>query len=435
LYLYYIVCGRKAGLKGNYEPEMNKIMKKYIYIIGSMLLLAPSLISAQEELDRYLVTAAENNPGLKTKFNEYLAALEVAPQVRLLPDPQVAFASFIRPVETRVGPQQFKFSVSQMFPWFGTLETRENVAIQSAKAKYEVFLEAKSRLFNDVRSNYFNIYFNRQAIEITRENLEILASFQKLAIIKVEAGLVSAVDEYRIEMEKGDLENQLALLIDQQMVLEVAFTNLLNTDQDLEIYTPEILWTQDLLLDKEQVLDSISRNNHQLLVLNLQQQVLDFRKDLAEKVGKPDFQIGFDYTMVGQGSVNLAGTDAILFPKVGITIPLYRTKYKAMVNEVVLLQEAKKAEEVDKLNLLETILENTWKEYMDSNRRITLYQSQLNLADQSLKLLETEYSTGNKFFEEILRMERKVLTYGLELEKARSDKQAAISFINYLMGN
>ena len=414
---------------------MNKIMKKYIYISGLLLLLAPSLISAQEELDRYLITAAENNPGLKTKFNEYLAALEVAPQVRSLPDPQVAFAYFIRPVETRVGPQQFKFSASQMFPWFGTLETRENVANQSAKAKYEVFLEAKSRLFNDVRSNYFNIYFNRQAIEITRENLEILASFQKLANIKVEAGLVSAVDEYRIEMEMGDLENQLALLIDQQMVLEVAFTNLLNTDQDLEIYTPEILWTQDLLLDKGQVLDSISKNNHQLLALNLQQQVLDFRKDLAEKIGKPDFQIGFDYTVVGQGSNNLAGTDAILFPKVGITIPLYRNKYKAMVNEVVLLQEAKKAEEVDKLNLLETILENTWKEYMDSNRRITLYQSQLNLADQSLKLLETEYSTGNNFFEEILRMERKLLTYGLELEKARSDKQAAISFINYLMGN
>ena len=39
----------------------------------------------------------------------------------------------------------------------------------------------------------------------------------------------------------------------------------------------------------------------------------------------------------------------------------------------------------------------------------------------------------DKNFEEILRMERRVLKYGLELERARSDKQAAISFINYLM--
>jgi outer membrane protein TolC len=409
-------------------------MKKYIFLIGFFLLLMPSLISAQQELEQYLVIAAENNPGLKAKFNEYMAALEVAPQVNSLPDPQAAFSYFIRPVETRVGPQQFRFSASQMFPWFGILHARENVANQSAKAKYEVFLEAKSRLFNEVRSSYYNIYFNKRAIEITRENLEILASFQNLANIKVETGKVSAVDEYRIEMEIGDLENQLALLIDEQVVLEMMFTKLLNEEHSLEIYIPEILWTHDLALEKEQVMDSINVNNHQLLVLNLQHEVLEFRKELAKKAGKPNFQIGFDYTLVGQGTENLAGTDAFVFPRVGITIPLYRTKYKAMVNEVAYLQQAKEAEESDRLNLLETILEKSWKEYKDSKRRINLYQTQQTLADQSLKLLETEYSTGNKNFEEILRMERKLLTYGLELEKARSDKQAAISFINYLMG-
>jgi hypothetical protein len=46
-----------------------------------------------------------------------------------------------------------------------------------------------------------------------------------------------------------------------------------------------------------------------------------------------------------------------------------------------------------------------------------------------------EYTTANKNFEEILRMERKQLFYALELEKARSDKQAAVSFIDYLAGN
>lgn len=413
---------------------MHRIMKRYKYIIGLLLLLISFMVSAQQELDNYLLTAANNNPGLKAKFNDYMAALEIAPQVNALPDPQVAFAYFISPVETRVGPQQFKFSASQMFPWFGTLKTKENVAIQAAKVKYEVFLESKSRLFNEVRSTYFNIYFNRTAIEITRENLVILGTFRKLANIKVEAGKVSAVDEYRITMEIGDLENQLALLIDKQKVLEVMFINHLNADDNLEITTPGTLWTNDIAIRKEQVMDSIRSNNHQLLVLALQQDVLSFRKELAEKLGKPDFSVGLDYTVVGQGTNGLAGTDAFVFPKVGITIPLYRNKYKAMVNEVVYLQEAKDAEKTDKINLLETILENAWKEYLDADRRIRLYLTQLSLADQSLKLLETEYATGNKYFEEILRMERKLLNYGLELEKARSDKQAAISFINYLMG-
>jgi outer membrane protein TolC len=380
------------------------------------------------------VIAAESNPGLRVKFNDYMAALEVAPQVNALPDPQVAFAYFISPVETRVGPQQFRFSASQMFPWFGTLKAKENVANQAAKAKYEVFLESKSRLFNDVRSNYYNIYFNRRAIEITMENLEILRSFKRLANIKVETGKVSAIDEYRIEMEISDMENHLALLKDNQHVLEVVFIKLLNTVDEIEIITPEILWTHDLGLRKDQVWDTIINNNHQLLAISLQQEGLNFRKELMEKSGKPNFSIGFDYTMVGHGENNLAGTDAFAFPKVGITIPLYRNKYRAMVNEVVYLQESKEFEKIDRINLLETILEKSWKDYMDSDRRIDLYITQQGLAEKSLKLLETEYATGNKNFEEILRMERKLLFYGLELEKARSDKQAAISFINYLMG-
>ncbi|NQU33992.1 MAG: TolC family protein [Bacteroidetes bacterium] len=409
-------------------------MKKTKIIIGIILLLISSMVSAQDELHSYLKLAAENNPGLKARFSEYMAALEIAPQVKALPDPQVAFAYFIMPVETRMGPQQAKISASQMFPWFGTLKAKENVAIQSAKAKYEQFEEAKSRLFNDVRSNYFNIYFNKKAIQITIENIDILHTFRKLANIKFESGLVSAVDEYRIEMEIGDLENQLYLLIDTQNSLEFIFKNLLNIDQ-LDINTPETLWVDDFPLNKENILDSIGNNNHQLLTLSIQQEELIYRKELAENQGKPDFSIGLDYIFVGTDNDKFAGTDAFVFPKIGITIPLYRKKYKAMVNEVVHLQTAKEFEKSDKENILVNIFENVWKDYLDADRRIDLYHSQLELASKSIKLIETDYATGNKNFEEILRMERKLLTYSLKLEKSRSDKQAAISFINYLMGN
>lgn len=408
-------------------------MKKHILIIA-WLMMIPWVLSAQQELNQYLEIAAEQNPGLRAKFSEYLAALEKAPQAGALPDPQLAFGYFISPVETRVGPQQFRISATQMFPWFGTLETSENLAIQSAKAKYEVFLEAKSKLFNDVRSNYFNLYFNRRAIEISLENLEILSSFRELANIKVQSGKASAVDQYRIEMEIADLENQLALLVDNQHVLEIMFRNQLNADKELDIVLPEVLWTGDIDLTKMQAMDSVKSNNHQLLTISLQDQALDFRRELAEKSGSPGFSIGIDYIMVGKGENNLAGTDAVLFPKIGITIPLYRNKYKAMVNEVIFLKEAKVSEETEKINFLETILERTWKDYLDSDRRISLYLSQQNLASDALNLLETEYTTASINFEEILRMERKLLVYGLELERARSDKQAAISFINYLMG-
>lgn len=410
-------------------------MKNIKLIIGILGVLMASMASAQpENLNNYLEIAAENNPGLKVKFNDYMSALEVAPQVKALPDPQVAFAYFISPVETREGPMRFKLSASQFFPWFGTLKSREDAAIQAAKAKYELFEESKSILFNEVRGVYYNLYFNKKAIEITLENIDIIRTFRKLAHIKIEAGLVSMVDEYRIEMEINELENQLALLKDKGFVLEVMFKNLLNQGETGNILLPDDLWRTDFAMSKQAALDSVSRFNHQLLAIDFQQAALEFKRKVAKLEGKPNVKLGFDYTFIGKGDSNPGGKDAFVFPTVGLSIPLYRNKYKAKVREVVYLEAAKSFEKENKNNVLENLFESAWKDYMDAVRRIGLNETQHGLALKSIKILETEYATGNKNFEEILRMERKVLKYHLEKEKAIADKQAAISFLNYLMG-
>lgn len=410
-------------------------MKKNKNIITVIIfLLISSMVFGQEDLNRYLETAAENNPELQVKFNEYMAALEVVPQAKALPDPQLAFAYLVSPVETRLGPQEFKVSVSQFFPWFGTLGAKEDAAVQLAKSKYEIFEETKSKLFKNVKADYFNLYFNQKSIDITLENIELLQAIQKMATIKVEAGLVSMVDEYRVQMEINELENQLAHLKDKQWALETRFRNLLNPGDDIKIQLPDDLWRTGFPLTKQTALDSIQSKNHQLLQLEFKQAALAFKKEAAKREGMPDFKIGLDYIFIGEGENNLSGKDAIVFPMVGISIPLYRKKYKAMVQEVAYLESANESATENKSNKLETLFENTWKDYLDAERRIVLNERQLELAKKSLKILESEYATANSNFEEILRMERKVLKYNLELEKAIADKQAAIAFINYLMG-
>ncbi|MCU4158302.1 TolC family protein [Carboxylicivirga sp. A043] len=410
-------------------------MKKIIYILSFLMLALTVRVSAQNELTTYLETAAENNPGLKVKFNEYMAALEKVPQVGALPDPTFAFGYFIQPVETRVGPQQAKISASQMFPWFGTLSSRENSVEAMAKAKYEVFEEAKSKLFYDVKSTYYNLFFMHQAIDITIENIDILASFKGLANIKVESGSASAVDAYRVQMEINDLENQLALLKDNAQVLSVKFNSFLNVDVNSNIQMGEKL-TGVELLDKHLALDSVLMNNNTLAAFDYQIEDLQYRQKVASKEGLPQFNIGFDYTFIGEGNstASNAGQDAFMFPKVGITIPLYRNKYKAKVQEVIYLQEAKTNEKTDKENSITVLFEIVWKDYQDALRRTVLYEEQEELAEKSLSILESEYATSNLNFEEILRMERKLLKYALEMQKATADKEAAVAFIQYLQG-
>ncbi len=392
-------------------------------------------MDGQVVLQDYLKTAALNNPSLTDKFNDYMAALEKVPQVGALPDPTIAFGYFIQPVETRVGPQQARISAAQMFPWFGTLSARKNSVESFAKAKYRVFEEAKSKLFFDVKSTYYNLFFMHQSIDVTLKNIEILSSFKNLANIKIESGLASSADVYRVEMEINDLENQLALMKDNAQVLSVKFNSFLNVDINTSLQIEDQL-SEISLISKQIELDSIMANNHSLAVFNYQMEGLQHRQKLALKEGLPQFNVGIDYTFIGKGNstASNAGRDAFMFPKVGITIPLYRKKYKAKVQEVIYLQKAKFNEKSSKQNALIVLFEITWKDYQDALRRITLYHKQEYLASKSLSILESEYATNHTNFEELLRMERKLLKYALELQKAKVDKEAAAAFIKYLQG-
>jgi outer membrane protein, heavy metal efflux system len=409
-------------------------------IIISILLVITATLSAQEILDRYLQTAANNNPALKAKFNEYMASMEKISQVGALPDPQLTFGYFIMPVETKNGPQQAKISLNQMFPWFGTLNIKEDVALNMAKAKFENFEEIKSKLFFEVKSGYFDLYFIKQSIDITIKNIRILKTFKNLALIKIEAGKASGVDELRVEMELTDLENKLALLKDKWFVHSVKFNNLLNVGENSTIEIPNTIWTDDLAYSRQAVLGSLRLNNHQVLNLNHIINSFQNKEKLAKKNGLPKISTGIDYIAIGasddpMANINQNGKDAIFFPKIGITIPLFRKKYTAMVKEAVFMKKATENKKADKINKLESIFEKGYGEYLDADRRIDLFQRQLQLAEKAINILEAEYAVNGKNFEEILRMEKRVLKYSLELEKARVNKQVSIAFINYLIGN
>ena len=106
-----------------------------------------------------------------------------------------------------------------------------------------------------------------------------------------------------------------------------------------------------------------------------------------------------------------------------------------MIKEAQYLQASELAKKEDKRNTLNTVYENTFKDFKDSDRRLFLYNKQSDIAKKVLDVLITSYSTNSKDFEEVLRIERQLLTYKLAEQKALTDKNAAVAFISYLLGN
>jgi outer membrane protein TolC len=392
---------------------------------------------SSETLDNYLKIAAENNPGLKADFNTYMAAMQKVPQIGTLPDPQFAFGYFIQPIETRNGPQRATFGLKQAFPWFGSLGAKRDAASNMANSKYEIFENSKSNLFFEVKTTYYNYYFTEKAIQITKDNIEILRIFKNLSLVKIENGNASIVDELRVELELNDLENELALFIDTKNAFQISFNNLLNRDKYALIVIPEKLPIEILPYEKAALLDSIYASNHSIKSIDHKLNAFMDQEIAAKKQGAPSFNIGLNYIIVGKDPNSIAndnGKDAFLFPSIGVTIPIYRKKYKSLIKEAQYLQEVEIASRVNAKNTLSSIFEKTYKDFNDGERRIELNKKQSEIAKQVLDVLITSYSTNSKDFEEVLRIERQLLGYRLAYQKALTDNNAATAFMYYLLG-
>jgi outer membrane protein TolC len=307
-----------------------------------------------------------------------------------------------------------------------------------ANSKYEVFENSKSNLFFEVKTSYYNYYFTEKAIQITKENIEILRIFKNLSLVKIENGNASIVDELRVEIELNDLENQLALFIDTKNALQVSFNNLLNREKYAIIMIPETLSIENLPYEKVTLLDSIYASNHEIKSIDHRLNSFMNQEISAKKQGGPSFNIGLNYIIVGKDPNSLAsdnGKDAFLFPSIGVSIPIYRKKYKSLIKEAQYLQEVEIASKENAKNTLSSVFENTYKDFNDGQRRIDLNKKQSGIAKQVLDVLITSYSTNSKDFEEVLRIERQLLGYRLAYQKALIDKNAATAFMYYLLGN
>ncbi len=412
-----------------------------VFMLG--LLLLPLVPQAQERkpaegyLNEYLILAAENNPGLQAMFKEYQAALEKIAQEGSLPDPQLSFGYFIQPVETRVGAQRAMASLSQGFPWFGTLDAQQKVAAERAKARLQTFEEARLELFKEVRITYNELYYLQLATQLTEENLALLASFKSLAEVNFESGKAGFSSVLQVQMEEEELRSRLQYLQQSRVPLLTEFEQLLNTDLQEPVNLPDTLWDEALNLEKTVLLDSILAGNPRLERLAHEAKAFEEQQDVARKMGLPGFTLGMSYTHVAERTdmdMPDNGKDVFIFPQLGVRLPIYRKKYRAMQKEAVLQQEASLLRQENVENELHSQLEELYRDYLDAQRKVALYKRLSTIGQQSLNLLQTELTTGKNNFFEIIRMERQLLNYRLELERARTEKNNNVYRINYLMG-
>jgi outer membrane protein TolC len=453
--------------------------------------------SQADSLQFYLETAAKNNPTVLQKFAEYQAALQKVPQVGSLPDPNFSLGIFVKPMELVGGNQVADLRLMQDFPWFGVLKAAKDEMSLMAKAKFELFRDAKLQVYFDVQRTWFELYKNQQDIRISEKNLEILRTLERLSLVKFKAGPTSGsgqassgsnvsagdlsgasspsmgggqsmggssgkslnqgtekssspmqgsqmgtsssgsglADIYRIQIEISELANNIELLKNQQNTIVVRFNSYLNRPGNQPVTVPDMIQPDMLNNLTLELSNDLLKNNPMLGMLQFEQQSLEARKQMVTRMGYPMVGIGLNYSLINKNPMSSADMNGkdMIMPMVTLSLPVYRKKYKAMQSETEYLKEANKQGYIATANSLQTEYSEALQSYRDAQRRMKLYESQSQLAGKSLDITIRNFSASGAGLTDVLTIRQQKLDYEFKQVEALTDFNTAVAWINRLI--
>ncbi len=397
----------------------------------------PAALTADSGPDDYILYALLSNPGLEAAYAEYHAATEEVAQATALPDPRLAYRYYVEEVETRVGPQRQAFGLTQALPWFGTLSLRGEVAEQAALALRERFESRKLSLVLEVRDAFHEYYYLARAIEVVRENRDLVRYLEGVARVRYSAGSVDYPDVIRAQVELGKLEDRLTSLEDRRAPVRARLNAALNRPSTAELPFPRTIVRQTLDVDEARVVAWMEENNPELLALHHEVEGAERSIDLAKKQFFPDLAVGVDLVDTGDArmpGISGSGDDALMFG-VTLSLPVQRKKYGGAVREAESRLRAATMRREDLANTLAARVASALYGLRDSERKIDLFGTTLlPRAEQSLAATETAYRGGSATFSDLVDAERVLLEFELSYERALADQGRARAELERLVG-
>ena len=400
-------------------------------ILSVLFILVFSCFSNAQELQSLINEALANNPKIQKFELQHAIASEKVNEVNTLPNTQLGVGYFVSEPETRTGPQRFKISAKQMLPSFGAITARENYREALADAVYEDITIVKRKLVASVSQSYYNLYAIKEQQLVVVENIELLKTFEELALTSVEVGKASAVDVLRLQMRQNEL-NQLKLILEQNYLAELTtFNKLLNRDKSTEVIVANtlVMPTEGELINWDNLALHPELLKYDKLYTSVEQSEL-----LNQKEQNPMLGFGLDYIAVSERP-NMDFSDNgkdIFMPMVNVSIPIFNNKYKSKSKQNELKQKEILTQKENRLNTLETLLDKAVK---SSNSARISYDTQtknLKQAKDAETILVKSYETGTINFNDVLDIQELQLKFQTKQIESIKNYYIQRTIINYL---
>ena len=398
-------------------------------LVGPVWSQEEAALDPRAELAEYVRYAEQHNPKLKQALARYKAALAKVAPASAWVDPRLTYGYFARPVETRTGPQEMRFSAAQTFPWKGKLELKGRIAEQEAEVEGQRYEAVRRLLIFAVKAAYYDCYFLERAIAVSEENLRLLAHLEEVGRTRYRGGTGEHAPVLKAQVELGRLEDQLRSLRQQRRPAAARLNAVLGRTATAPVAVPDSLPMAALDLDEEMLKGRLQAVNPTLQMRQVQVRAQSLGIELVGKQFYPDLTVSLDYIHIGDRGANP------LMAMATINLPLWRSSYEAGERAAKLSYQAAVQGVADEENRLAAELELALYKQRDAQSRSALYRdSLLPKAEQVLNVTQRAFAADRSDFLAVIDAQRTLLEFQLAYERAQTDQALHWAEIEKLVG-
>ena len=399
-----------------------------IIIIG---LLFVSAFGNAQQLQSFIEEAQRNNPNIQAYELRYNIAKEKVNEANWIPNTEFGAGYFVSEPETRTGAQKARFSARQMLPWFGTVSTREKYAATMAETDYVDYLVAKRKLALSVAQSYYILYGLQAKQRVLDENVQLLKTYEELALTSVEVGKASAVDVLRLQIRQNELQQQKEILREQFTAEQANFNGLLNRNPSLAIEVVEEM----VIPENDPITSDSIQLNPELLRFDKMYESVAQAELLNQKERGPMFGVGLDFIPVEERpdmTFSDNGKD-IVMPMVSLSIPIFNKQYGSRTKQNELRKQEINFQKKERLNVLETAFARALAQRNEARIAFDTQTKNLKQAKDAEQILLKNYETGTIDFNDVLDIQELQLKFQLNQIQSVQLYYVQSALINYLI--
>jgi cobalt-zinc-cadmium efflux system outer membrane protein len=396
-----------------------------------------TLFAETLELPSLIRVAVERNPKVSAAKARWQATIEQYPQVTALPDPMFMYGYFLRSVETRVGPQRHRVSFSQAFPYPGTLDAAGEVvkkAIEIERVKHEQVIRD---LIVELKLSYHELAYLQRAVELTRQNHELVASILTIATARYAEGKATLNDVLKAQSQLAQLEYDFILLEELQRVEHANINGILSVPSATPLGATVPVAYEPLDVALADVEKQALAKRQELRIAALTIEKATERIALAELQTKP--MLKFDLMTIETGEalmLDAPGSGKNPFSiGFGVTIPWSSLKNSSKVREAQQNHEVVTANKRVLEDETKVALQKVYFRLGNARRLVELYETTLiPQAGAAIEVAETWHQEGPKSITGFLETQSVWLNFNLARLRAIADYQQNVARLEKLVG-